>query len=348
MRVHVETELSRLLPEGATPTERLLLTELRTGATGRLILMALEGEDADLLAGASKQLAAWMRGSGAFHYVGNGEQAWTKEERGRLFQYRYVLSPSMQESTFSRDHLRDSLELRLSDLTSPLSPMVKELIPADPTGEFMKILQAWMTWTVPTTHQGVWFSSDLRRALLLAETRAAGFDTESQEHLQGQIREAFRRVAGVPAGAAPVHLVMTGPSVIAVEMQQTIQHDVWRLSLCATLLVTTFLFVSYGSVSILALSFLPLTSAILVGIAAVDLAFGFIHGMTLAFGITLLGVVDDYPMHLLSHLILALVAKGPCSVLTNQSTPFRQLDGLSARSAVSTARSSRAPPAVSL
>jgi predicted exporter len=302
MRAHVETELSRLLPEGTTPTERLLLTELRTGATGRLILLALEGEDTDLLAGASKQLAAWMRESGAFQYVGNGEQVWTKEERERLFQYRYVLSPGVQESTFRRDHLRDSLELRLSDLTSPLSPMVKELIPADPTGEFMKILQAWMTWTAPTRHQGVWFSSNPRRALLLAETRAAGFDLESQEQLQGQIREVFRRVTRAPAGAAPVHLVMTGPSVIAVEMQQTIQDDVWRLSLYATLLVTTFLFVSYGSMSILALSLLPLASAIVAGIAAVDLAFGFIHGMTLAFGITLLGVVDDYPIHLFSHL----------------------------------------------
>ena len=301
-RTHVEAELSRLLPEGATPTERLLLTELRTGATGRLIIMALEGEDADLLAGASKQLAAWMRESGAFQYVGNGEQAWTKEERERLFQNRYVLSPSVQASMFSRDHLRDSLELRLSDLASPLSSMVKELIPADPTGEFMKILQTWMTWTAPTRHQGVWFSSDLRRALLLAETKAAGFDMESQEQLQGQIREAFRRVTGASTGAAPVRLVMTGPSVIAVEMQQTIQNDVWRLSLWATLLVTTFLFVSYGSVSILALSLVPLTSAIVAGIVAVDLAFGFIHGITLAFGITLLGVVDDYPIHLFSHL----------------------------------------------
>ena len=301
-RAQVETELSRLLPEGATPTERLLLTELRTGATGRLIMIALEGEDADRLAEASKQLAAWMRGSGAFDYVGNGEQAWTKEERERLFQNRYVLSPSVQASTFSRDHLRDSLELRLSDLTSPFSPMVKELIPADPTGELITILQAWMTWTAPTRHQGVWFSSDLRRALLLAGTQAAGFDMESQEQLQRQIREAFSRGAGAPTGAAPVHLVMTGPSVIAVEMQQTIQHDVWRLSLLATLLVTTFLLVSYGSVSILALSLLPLTSAILAGIAAVDLVFGFIHGMTLAFGITLLGVVDDYPIHLFSHL----------------------------------------------
>ena len=301
-RAQVETELSRLLPEGVTSTERLLLTELRTGAAGRLILMALEGRDPDPLAGASKQLAAWMRESGAFQLIGNGEDAWTKEERDRLFQYRYVLSPSVQESTFSRAHLRDSLEQRLSELASPVSSMVKGLIPADPTGEFMTILQTWNAWTGPARHQGVWFSSDLRRALLVAETKAAGFDMESQERIQGQIKEAFRRVAGDPTGAAPVHLVMTGPGVIAVEMQQTIQDDVWRLSLCATVLVTTFLFVSYGSVSLLALTLLPLASAIVTGIAVVDFAFGFIHGMTLAFGITLLGVVDDYPIHLFSHL----------------------------------------------
>ena len=301
-RAQVETELSHLLPDGATPTERLLLTELRTGATGRLILLALEGEGADRVAEANKQLATWMRNSGSFHYVGNGEQAWTKEERERLFQNRYMLSPGVQESAFSRDHLRNSLELRLNDLTSPLSPMIKEMIPADPSGEFMKILQAWMTSTAPARHQGVWFSSDQRRTLLVAETHAAGFDMEAQEQLQGQIREAFRTVSGTSPGAAPIQLVMTGPSVIAVEMRQAIQDDVWRLSLYATLLVTTFLFVSYRSVSVLALSLLPLASAILAGIVAVSLVFGSIHGMTLAFGITLLGVVDDYPIHLFSHL----------------------------------------------
>ena len=50
---------------------------------------------------------------------------------------------------------------------------------------------------------------------------------------------------------------MTGPSVIAVEMRQTIQDDVWWLSLCATLLVTTLLFASYGSVSVLVLTSFP-------------------------------------------------------------------------------------------
>src|SRR4029078_7109074 len=168
MGVHVETELSRLLPEGATPTERLLLTELRTGVSGRLMLIALEGEDPDVLARASTQLSTWMRKSGAFLYVGNGEQAWTTEERERLFQNRYVLSPGVQESTFSRDHLHDSLELRLSDLTSPLSPMVKELIPSDPSGEFMTILQTWMTWTAPAKYHGERFSAALQPSLLVA------------------------------------------------------------------------------------------------------------------------------------------------------------------------------------
>jgi predicted exporter len=38
------------------------------------------------------------------------------------------------------------------------------------------------------------------------------------------------------------------------------------------------------------------------GMLAVQGWFGFIHGITLGFGITLLGVVDDYPIHLFSHL----------------------------------------------
>ncbi|MBH0176485.1 MAG: hypothetical protein HP491_01120 [Nitrospira sp.] len=50
------------------------------------------------------------------------------------------------------------------------------------------------------------------------------------------------------------------------------------------------------------MSLIPLTSGILAGLVAVNSSFGFVHGITLGFGITLLGVVDDYPIHLFSHL----------------------------------------------
>ena len=45
-----------------------------------------------------------------------------------------------------------------------------------------------------------------------------------------------------------------------------------------------------------------MASAIIVATSCVGLVFGEIHGITLAFGITLLGVAIDYPIHVFSHL----------------------------------------------
>jgi predicted exporter len=54
-------------------------------------------------------------------------------------------------------------------------------------------------------------------------------------------------------------------------------------------------------VPVLVLGLMPLASAGLAGLAAVSAAFGTVHGITLAFGFTLIGVAQDYPMHLFSH-----------------------------------------------
>ena len=61
------------------------------------------------------------------------------------------------------------------------------------------------------------------------------------------------------------------------------------------------LLVAYRRVGALILSALPLASAAVAGLAAVSALFGSVHGITLAFGFTLLGVAQDYPLHLLSH-----------------------------------------------
>jgi predicted exporter len=300
--VHIQNDLPSLLPAGAGPTERLLLSELRQGTTGRLILLGMEGDDPDRLAAINKRLAKWMRDSRLFHYIGNGEQALTEEERDRLFRHRYELSPGVQAPAFTPAGLGAALQQRLDDLASPAAPMVKKFIPADPTGEFLRVLQAWTPWSAPAKHHGVWFSSDLRRSLLVAGTQSASFDVEAQAGIQRDIRAAFDRIAGEVPGRTPTKLVLAGPSVIAVDVQRTIEAEVWRLSIMATLLVAGFLYVSYRSFTLLVLSFVPLASGLLAGIVAVDLSFGFTHGITLAFGVTLLGVVDDYPIHLFSHL----------------------------------------------
>ena len=298
--VSVHNELGDLLPEGSTASQRLLLSQVRTGLAGRLILLAIEGDNQNELASVSKALGDSLRSSNLFNFIGNGIQTSSEGEQALLFRARYLLSRRVEANTFSTDALRAALEQRLDDLRSPLAPLVKESIPADPTGEFLSILQSWSAWNAPTKYRGVWMSADRTRALLVAETKAAGFDADAQEVIQQEIRDSFGRL--VEGETQPVRLLMSGPGVFAVEIQRTIEAEAWRLSIVGSTLVLFFLYASYRSFLLVLLSLIPISSGILAGMVTVNGWFGFIHGITLGFGITLLGVVVDYPIHLFSHL----------------------------------------------
>jgi predicted exporter len=298
-QVAIHSELGDLLPEGTTATQRLLMTQIRNGLAGRLVLLAIEGGTPDDLAQTSRELRERLRASGDFTLVENGAQSLRAQDRGLAFEWRYLLSPKIQPDAFSSNSLRAALEQRLDDLRSPLAFVIKETIPSDPTGEFLTILSSWAGGDRPEKHQGVWMSRDHHKALLLVETKAAGFDADLQASIQGNIRQIFGSVAGE---RARLRLLMSGPGVFAVEAKQTIEREAWRLSTLAAALVVLFLFASYRSVILVLLSLVPLTAGIMAGMVAVQGWFGFIHGITLGFGITLLGVVDDYPIHLFSHL----------------------------------------------
>ena len=150
-RLSVHSELGDLLPEGTTATQRVLLTQVRSGLAGRLMLLAIEGSHQDELARLSKALGEGLREHPQIDFVGNGMQALSPEERQVLFRSRYLLSRTVGADTFSADSLHVALEQRLDDLRSPLAPMIKEYIPTDPTGEFLGILQSWSGWEAPAT-----------------------------------------------------------------------------------------------------------------------------------------------------------------------------------------------------
>ena len=299
-RLSVHNELGDLLPEGSTTTQRLLLTQVRSGLSGRLILLAMEGAHPDELASLSKRLGEALRANDRLGFVGNGAQTRSQKEIALLFNSRYLLSQTVTGETFSTSSLRAALEQRLDDLRSPLGAVMKESIPADPTGEMMGILQSWSGLDAPSKHRGVWMSADRARALLAVETRAAGFDADAQESVQREIQATFHELTH--SNQSSPRLIMSGPGVFAVEMQRTIEDDAWRLSTMAAGLVLIFLLFSYRSLNLVLLTLVPISSGIMAGMIAVNWWFGFVHGITLGFGITLLGVVDDYPIHLFSHM----------------------------------------------
>lgn len=292
-RSHFTADLSAFLPRNPTQSQQLLLEQIRDGLASRLILVGIEGADAPTRAALSKQIARRLRADPAFVSVNNGEPVNAERDRAFLFNNRYLLSPEVTPARFGVDGLHTALRDSIDLLASPAGLLVKSLLPRDPTGEMVQLLDQMDHGTHPRLVDGTWTSKDGSRALMLMQTRASGSDTNAQQHAMTAIREAFD--TGTPSAA---RLLMTGPGVFSVTSRNTIQSQVTRLSIISIALIATLLLLVYRSFTALTLSFLPVISGALAGIAAVSLGFGAVHGITLGFGTALIGEAVDYSIYL--------------------------------------------------
>ena len=292
----VATDLTVFLPPSSSPVQRLLLTQLREGPASRLILIALDGAETAALARASMGLSDRLKKDGLFSFVSNGSTSETRKERQLLFDHRYLLSPGVDAERFSVDGLRSALLESLELLGSPAGLLVRPTLAADPTGEVRAIARLLLPEGAPAKRHGVWFSGDGKRALLVAETRATGFDVEGQERAIHAIEYAFGRLE--PKGA---RIELAGPGVFAAQSRATIVAEAWRLSMLAAILVLGILSAAYRSIAPVATSMLPVVTGLTVGVTVVGVAFGAVHGITLAFGATLIGVAVDYPSYLFAQ-----------------------------------------------
>jgi len=294
-RSQVTTDLSAFLPRSPTPAQQLLLEQIRDGLASRLILVGIEGADAPTRARLSKQIAQRLRAEPAFVTVNNGEPVSAERDRAFLFDNRYLLSPAVTPARFSVDGLHAALSDSIDLLASPAGLLVKSLLPRDPTGEMVQLLDQLNSGTRPQMVDGAWASRDGARALMLMQTRASGSDTDAQQRAMAAIRQAFDTAPGATPAAK---LVMTGPGVFSVTSRDTIKTQVSRLSIIGVVIIALLLLLVYRSFTALALGFLPVISGALAGIAAVSLGFGVVHGITLGFGTALIGEAVDYSIYL--------------------------------------------------
>lgn len=292
-RSQFTADLSAFLPKNPTPAQQLLLEQIRDGLASRLILVGIEGSDAPARAALSRRIAERLRADPAFISVNNGEPVSAERDRAYLFNNRYLLSPQVTPARFSVAGLHAALNDSIDLLASPAGLLVKSLLPRDPTGEMVQLLDQLNSGSRPKMIDGAWASKDGSRALMLVQTRASGSDTDAQQHAMSAIRQAFD--SGAPSAA---RLLMTGPGVFSVTSRNTIQSQVTRLSLISIALIATLLLLVYRSLTALVLSFLPVISGALAGIAAVSLGFGSVHGITLGFGTALIGEAVDYSIYL--------------------------------------------------
>ena len=368
-RARYTTDLSAFLPRSPTATQKLLVDQLRDGLASRLIIVAIQGADSATRARISTAMAERLRADPQFVAINNGATAGADRDRTFLFSHRYLLSDTVTAGRFTSAGLKAAIQDTIDLLASPAGLLAKDLLPRDPTGEMVEIIGqlAGGGAGAPRTADGVWTSGDGKRALVVAQTRALGSDTDGQQRAVGAVREAFERaVAAVepgvadakltaaaptatadagsaattptdasgakPAAAAPTAtagaapsaatptaasgakpatpapepaagqlrptLLMSGPGVFAVAARATIIKEVTRLSILSTVVIVALLLGVYRSVAALALGLVPVATGALAGIAAVALGVGVVHGVTLGFGITLIGEAVDYSIYL--------------------------------------------------
>ena len=290
-------DLTQFMPSGANLQQKLTVNLLRKGPASRLILIMLEGEDKPRLADASREMTARLRESGLFAMVANGSTEWSSIP-SPLFRYRYLLDNGTDSDTFSAKSLRTALQQRLAEISGALPVVDSATLAADPTAAIRSVLRSWQPTRQPRLHYGVWFTEDERGALITAIAQKSGFDPQIQQ----QIMETIQDIHATLLTSSPPAMVMSGAPVFTSEIRHAIRSDMRLLSTVAGLLVTVFLLLVYRSFRLLVLGSLPLLSALVTGAALTSFLFGNLHGITLVFGITLLGVAIDYPVHLFSHL----------------------------------------------
>ena len=298
VRANYITDLSAFLPANPTPAQQLLVDQLRDGPASRLILIAIEQGDAAARARASLALVERLRKDPEFSSVNNGEAAAGQRDREFLFQHRYVLSESVNARRFTAAGLNSAIKDTIDNLASPAGLLFKSLLPRDPTGELLNIIDELASSPAPESRDGVWVSSDGSRALAVAQTAASGSDSDAQSRAIDAIRAAFAAAsAEAPQGLVQMQLRLSGPAVFAVAARAKIERAAVRLSIASGILVVTLLLLVYRSLPALGLGLLPVATGALVGVAAVALGFGAVHGITLGFGITLIGESVDYSIY---------------------------------------------------
>lgn len=293
------TDMSAFLPRNPSPRQQILIEQISEGFASRVLVVAVEGVSPPVLAQISTAMGQQLRESKAFLSINNGQASTDNRDQAVLFENRYQLSPSMDAHRMSVEGLRAAVLETLAEVSSSTGLFSKALLGNDPTGESLEVIKHVIPASQPSQAEGVWMNPSQTRALMLLQTRAEGSDLDAQEAAHLAILRGFNQAqSAVGQTANQATMKFSGPGVFAVNARDTIKSEAARLSMLGTVLVLGLLWLIYRSVTTLLLGMIPVVTGAIAGIAAVQLGFSSIHGMTLGFGITLIGEAVDYAIYL--------------------------------------------------
>jgi len=300
LSVTIKTDLSAFIVAGNNVEEILLASEMQSGSLSRRYLISVltphhPEESKVFIRTLQKQLKTIK---GVVNVWRPGEQSQVSQTIQTVYSHygslMYSLNPEPDlAALFSASGLEKTAQLLKNLVLSPQRDIFKPIILEDPLLLSLKAFQSLSVQAQQVSNQ----SSDYQNLIL--ETTAAGLNAPEQSRIQAQIQLHFNQlVSGQLTG---YQLEMTGVPIFAVATQHLIQSDITRISLISSVTLWLLFFLIFRSFKILFQVFSLLAIVILSSILMTQLVFGYVHGMTIAIGSTLVGICIDYPIHAVAH-----------------------------------------------
>ncbi len=305
LRFEVTTDLYAFLPEADDRELGALSHQIAQSELSRTMIFALSAPDADTAVRASRAFEAALRADAAVAAEIGALEGGPAEgvERGlfELYEPRRVgfiaATPELARERISDAGLsRAAVELRTA-LASPMGPMLSRIAPRDPflilPGLFERLRGS--SGNDLTIRDGRFIAADGRTAVLFFSTRSSAFDADAQMPVIAGISRAFASVDASFDGQ--LTLDQSGVSRFATRAATAIKGDIERVSTLSMALIGLLLFALFRSFRLLALASIPVGAGVVAGSFMVLLLFGRVHGITMAFGASLIGVSIDYVVH---------------------------------------------------
>lgn len=314
--LEVTTEMTELLPSVDDRRLASIASGLAQSELSRTMILTVGGATPALVHDAAGELAAELAKDKEVAGIEASPSEKTADAFAQIYQpHSLQLLSDQPEIELAAEITVGGLQRAAQNLkrqfNSPIAVLVKQTAPQDPLLGFVHLLQA-LALAQPAGlvgDDGQFRSQDGLRAVLFLHTRHSAMDAATQEPLLQRIALVFQQIQQRHSGS--LDLQQSGINRFAVASRRSIETDIARISTLSTLALIALFWALFGSGWLLFLAQLPISFAILCATVATQLVFGKIHGLTLAFGSTLIGVCIDYPIHYLTHQALLPHALGP-------------------------------------
>jgi predicted exporter len=177
-------------------------------------------------------------------------------------------------------------------LLGPDPALVKSLLTDDP----MLLTLAWFRQAGQAYQQP---DANPAFSAFFLETRHAGLDTLAQQGFQQTLAEAFSALNS--HYEERFTLEMTGVPVFASHIHAQVKQDITRISTLSIGLVMLLSWLVFRSFRAVLCIGIMLFSTVCIAALLTQWVYGYLHGLTLALGTTLIGICIDYFIHSMVH-----------------------------------------------